>query len=217
VIFRNDWQTTTLYYPHYHTIFGGLRMQKHGKPIASWIGMAGALLFMVGLIVEYQYDLFPPGTGPLYIINGIMFMVAMGCILVMLWHIRRVHSSSSRFVRIALTGLPIGWAMLLMGGILGLISGNSDNLFFPLGGLTLIVFGLLAGIAVIVAKQWQGWARFTLLLQGIYYLLVMMILPPILTGSIEPTFVTETLWMGTWFLIGLALFVNERTMEPIVA
>ena len=73
-----------------------------------------------------------------------------------------------------------------------------------------MLFGLLSGIAVAIGKKWQGWTRFAPLLQGVYFLLVMMILPPILTGSNEPTLLTESLWMATWFLLGLALFVNAR-------
>lgn len=64
---------------------------------------------------------------------------------------------------------------------------------------------------MMVSKNRQGCRRFVPLLQGLYYLLVMMILPPILTGSNEPTFLTESLWMLTWFLLGLALFVNGKT------
>lgn len=117
---------------------------------------------------------------------------------------------NGRFARISLTIFPIGWAALIVGGIVSLITGNADNLFFPLGGLTTMLFGLLAGIAVVIGKKWHGWTRFAPLLQGVYYLLVMMIFPPILTGSIEPTFLTESLWMATWFLMSLALYMNGR-------
>lgn len=55
-----------------------------------------------------------------------------------------------------------------------------------------------------------GNGRFAPLLQGVYYLLVMMILPPILTGSNEPTLLTESLWMATWFLMSLALWQQAK-------
>ena len=184
---------------------------RNRSQVAGSLGMFGALLFFVGLLIEYRYGLFPPGSGRLFVINQMMFFVAMGCILLMLWGMRQARAGGNgRFARITLTIFPIGWAALLLGGIVSLLTGNADNLFFPLGGLTVMVFGLLAGIAVALGKNWQGWSRFAPLLQGVYYLLVMMILPPILTGSNEPTFLTESLWMLTWFLMGLAVFVNGR-------
>ena len=184
---------------------------RNRSQVAGSLGMFGALLFFVGLLIEYRYGLFPPGSGRLFVINQMMFFVAMGCILLMLWGMRQARAGGNgRFARITLTIFPIGWAALLLGGIVSLLTGNADNLFFPLGGLTVMVFGLLAGIVVALGKNWRGWSRFAPLLQGVYYLLVMMILPPILTGSNEPTFLTESLWMLTWFLMGLAMFVNGR-------
>lgn len=184
--------------------------QSHHR-YAGILGMFGALLFFVGLLIEYRYALFPPGSGSLFVINQIMFDVAMSSILVMLWGMRNARAGGNgRFARITLTIFPIGWAALILGDIISLISGNFDNLLFPLGGLTMMIFGLLAGIAVAIGKQWSGWSRFAPLLQGVYFLLVMMILPLILTGSNDPTLLTESLWMVTWFLLGLALFVNAR-------
>jgi hypothetical protein len=134
----------------------------------------------------------------------------------MLWGMRQVRAGGNgRFARITLTIFPIGWAALILGGIVSLITGNAGNLFYPLGGLTVMVFGLLTGIAVALGRNWQGRTRFMPLLQGVYYLLVMMILPLILTGSIEPTLLTESLWMLTWFLLGLALFVNGKTAVSV--
>jgi hypothetical protein len=185
--------------------------QRNSGQLTGILGMFGACLFFVGLLIEYQYGLFPPGSGTLYMINQIMFYVAMSCILVMLWGLRAAKAGGDgRFARITLTVFPIGWATLVLGGIVGLITGYYDNPLVPLGFLTILLFGLLAGIAVVIGKNWRGWTRFAPLLQGLYYLLVMMILPPILTGSNDPTLLTESLWMATWFLMSLALFVNER-------
>jgi hypothetical protein len=51
--------------------------------------------FFVGLLIEYQYGLFPPGKGTLYVINQCMFYVAMSCILVMLWGMRAVKAGNN--------------------------------------------------------------------------------------------------------------------------
>jgi len=59
--------------------------------IAGVRGMSGAALFFVGLLIEYRYGLFPPGSGTLYVINQIMFLVAMVCICGMLWQMRGMN------------------------------------------------------------------------------------------------------------------------------
>ena len=70
---------------------------------------------------------------------------------------------------------------------------------------------------MVIGKKWQGWTRYMPPLQGLYFLLVMMILPLILTGSPDPTLLTESLWMVTWFLMGLALYVNGETAVVVKA
>lgn len=192
-------------------MFSGTRMQ-----VGGLLGMGGAVLFFIGLLIEYQYGLFPPGSGMLFTINQIMFFVAMTGILVMLWGMRQSGAGGDgRLARVSLTLFPIGWAALIVGGIVSLFTGNTDNPLFPIGALTILMFGLLAGIAVARDRQWQGWTRFAPLLQGVYYLLVMMLLPPILTGSNEPTLLTESLWMVTWFLMGLALYLNGQEVVAV--
>lgn len=179
---------------------------------AGILGMLGALLFFIALLIEYRYELFPPGGGTLYVLNQVHFIVAMSGILLMLWGMRAAKAGGSgRFASISLTLFPIGWAMLILGGIVSLISGNADSILYPMGGLTILIFGPLAGIAVAKDQKWQGWTRYAPLLQGLYFLLVMMILPLILNGSPDPTLMTESLWMVTWFLMGLALTVQGRT------
>jgi hypothetical protein len=129
----------------------------------------------------------------------------MCCILVLLRGMRILWANGiSRFARITLTMFLIGWAMLIVATLVSLLTGNPDNLLFPLGGLSNLLFGLLSGIAVARNKNWPGWGRFTLLLQGLYYLLVMTILPLVLTDCVELTLLTESAWMAIWFLVGLA-------------
>lgn len=175
--------------------------------VSGAMGMFGAFLFFTALIVEYRYDLFSPRTGPLQVLNKIHFTLAMIFLLVMLLQYRRVRAGGDgRFARISLTLFPIGWALLIVANVISLLTGNGDNLFYPLGGLTSILFGLLSGIAVARNKKWPHWGRFTLLFQGLYNVLVMVVLTIVLTGDINPNFMTESIYMGFWFLTSLALY-----------
>jgi len=178
---------------------------------AGILGMVGAVIFFLGLLVEYRYGLFPPGSGTLYKLNQLQFMAAMSCMLVMLLGLRAARAGGDgRFGRITLTLFPIAWATLIVGGVIGLFTGNTDNILTPLGGLTGLLFALLAGIAVAVAGKWRGWTRYALLLQGVYSVLQVIVMT-LINGSPDPTLLTESLWMATWFLTSLALYVNGRT------
>ncbi len=177
--------------------------------IASVLGMAGAVLFFVGLLVEYRYDLFPPGSGPLYTLNQLQFFVAMTCILALLWAVRAEKvGGNGRFARIALTLFPIGWGLIILGGVLNLLTGSADNPLIPLGALTMVIFGLATGITVAAADKWTGWRRYVLLLQGVYYAL--LVLHAVVTSQ-GPTLLTESVWMAIWFLVGLALWQESRS------
>ena len=186
------------------------------RRVAGLLGIGGAALFFAGLLTEYRYGLFPPGDGsPAYVLNQVQFPGAMIGIGAMLWEVRTDRAGGdSRLARLCLTLFPLGWFALIAGGVVSLITGNADNLFYPLGGLAFMLFGLLSATFVAVAGKWRSWTRFALLLQGVYYVLVMMLLPLLLTGSIEPTLLTGSLWMATWFVLGLAL-AQQKQQRPV--
>jgi hypothetical protein len=68
---------------------------------------------------------------------------------------------------------------------------------------------LLVGIAVIRARRWQGWARFTPLLAGLYFFLVM--LPFVIVADAPNLFA-----VGGWGLLRLALGLAIRMQGQAV-
>ena len=190
-------------------------MLKEHTRTAGILGMLGAVIFFLGLLIEYRYGLFPPGSGTLYVLNQVQFFAAMSCMLVMLLGIRAAGAGGDgRFGRVTLTLFPIAWATLIVGGLVNLFTGSGDSILAPLGGLSGLLLALLAGIAVAVAGKWQGWTRYALLLQGLYSVLEVVVMT-LVNGSPDPTLLTESLWMATWFLTSLALYVNGRTAVAI--
>jgi hypothetical protein len=184
--------------------------QEHTRT-AGILGMFGAVIFFLALLVEYRYGLFTPGSGPLYVLNELLFMVALAGMLVMLLGLRAARAGGDgRFARITLTLFPIALATIILATLISITTGNADNILFPLGGLSSMLFGLLAGIAVAVAGKWRGWTRYAPLLQGVYSLLQLVVMT-LINGSPDPNLLTESLWMVTWFLMGLALYVNGKT------
>jgi hypothetical protein len=186
-------------------------LHKEHTRTAGILGMLGAVIFFLALLVEYRYGLFAPDSGTLYILNELLFMVALACMLVMLLGLRAARAGGDgRFARITLTLFPIALAIMILATLISITTGNADNILFPLGGLSSMLFGLLAGIAVAVAGKWRGWTRYVPLLQGVYSLLQLVVMT-LINGSPDPNLLTESLWMVTWFLMGLALYVNGRT------
>jgi hypothetical protein len=122
-------------------------------------------------------------------------------------------------VELALSGAAPGW----FGGIsLGLaLLGRADfvaaeihSLFIgydsdllALGALITAVGMTLVGIAVLRAKRWGGWERFTPLLAGVYPFVVMF---PFIFITDEPSQLAIAGWGLPWLLLGYAIWTNAR-------
>ena len=165
-------------------------------------GMFGAAFFFINLLVEYQYDLFPPGSGPAYVANALGFYASMIGLLLMLVGMWRARAAGEgRFGRLALGLFIAAWTALILGGFISLFTGNADFFLLAVGGLGGLLGSLLTGIAVLLARRWTGWERFAPLAQGLFMPSIM-----ILRGTPEPTFIIEAVWMALWFLTSLALY-----------
>jgi len=78
---------------------------------------------------------------------------------------------------------------------------------FPLAPLVSAVGILLTGIAVLTAKQWQGWTRWMPLLTGLYPWLFMF---PFLFIIGEPSNYAIGLWGLVRLVLGLAIRVQAE-------
>jgi hypothetical protein len=176
--------------------------------MSAVIGMGSAVLWLIALLIEYGFHLQPPGNGSLlYYADQMMFFVAMAgyvILLLGLWQARA--AGNGIFGKIALGIFITGLVALLIAQIVQAFTNNPDFFLFPIGGMLQLLGGLLTGIAVAVSKRWEGWQRFTLLLQGLYYLIALML--PIIIFNQEPTLLTESIWQVAWFLTSLALFTK---------
>lgn len=179
------------------------------KPRTSAVvGMGSAVLWLIALFIEYSFHLQPPGNGSLlYYANQGMFFIAMAgyvILLLGLWQVRA--AGGGIFGKISLGIFITGLVALLIAQIVQAFTNNPDFFLFPIGGIFQLLGGLLTGIAVAVSKRWQGWQRFMPLLQGLYYLIALML--PIIISNQGPTLLTESIWQVTWFLTSLALFTK---------
>jgi hypothetical protein len=177
--------------------------------VHSIIGMASAGLWLVALLLEYRYNLIPPGNGsPLYFANQAMFFTALTGYLIMLLGLWKSKApGEGLFGKISLGIFIAGLVTLLIAQIVQLLTKNPDFFLYPVGGIFQLLGGLLVGAAVVTAKRWSSWQRYAPLLQGLYYLIVLFL--PIVISNQSPSQLREALWQVTWFLTSLALFTNS--------
>jgi len=86
-----------------------------------------------------------------------------------------------------------------------------DSILQPLGAVITAVGMTLVGIAVLRAKRWGGWQRFTPLLVGIYPFLVMF---PFVIITDEANILAISGWGLPWFLLGYAIWTSVATERP---
>jgi hypothetical protein len=176
--------------------------------------MAAAILWIIAIVIEYRYDLQPPGRGILYNLNHLMFLVSLtGYLIGILGLIGGRAAGDGRFGRFTLGLFAFGYSILIVATIVSLPAGNNDNWLFPIGGLAASLGCLLSGIAIVIAKRWQGWQRWSVLIYAIYYWAALFL--PLVIANQEPNQITETIWGFAWLLLGLALFTNSRNSEMV--
>jgi hypothetical protein len=175
--------------------------------------MVAALLWIVALLIEYDYNLFPPGSGPLFVMNQSMFAFAMVGYILGILGLFRARAAGGWFGKITLGLFLTGWVAIFLALVVSLLTGSTAlELLAPIGGILGNLGGLLAGIAIALARRWHGWQRFAVLIYGLYFLLV-IVLPNIIAEQ-EPTLITESGWALAWLLIGAAVYTSNSTVQP---
>lgn len=174
--------------------------------------IGAGLLWAIAIVIEYRYSLKPPNHGSLYAIDQGMFLVAQVGYVTGIFGLRRAHAAGDGwFGKLALSLFALGWITLIVAAPLAWITRNNNLPLFPIGGLMAMLGGVLAGIAVVLARRWTGWRRFTVLFYALYYLLVMLL--PLFILRQGPTLVTESLWGLAWLPMGAALATSGRVAQ----
>jgi hypothetical protein len=189
-------------------------VETNGDPartrLAGLLGMTGALIWIAGISLEYSHGLQPPGSGMLFDVNQLMFLVAEVFYVAAILGLAASHvAGDGRFGKAATAVFLAGQVALLTGLTLGLLTGSTvAEVLLPVGGLGVLIGSLLTGIAVIRAGRWVGWRRFAPIALALYYLFGLLL--PLAALDREPTYVSEFVWSGAWFMVGLALYLEGR-------
>jgi hypothetical protein len=178
------------------------------------ICITAAVIWIIAISIEYSLHLQPPGSGNIFYLNQAMFLVAnLGYLIGILGLIWSHAAGNGRFGKISLSLFGLGWIMIVIATVIGLFMGSYDSPLFPLGGLSASLGCLLSGIAILSAKRWQGWQRWSVPIYAIYYWAALFI--PLVIANQEPNQITETIWGIAWLLIGLALYTNYQSPETV--
>jgi hypothetical protein len=181
---------------------------------AGLVCIIAALVWIVAISIEYPFNLQPPGNGALYFLDQFLFLIAIaGYVATIGTLIQMRVAGNGWFGRVALGLFGLGWSLLLLGQILDLILNNHDLFLFPLGGVMASLGSLLSGIAIVTAKRWQGWQRWSVMIYAVYYWAALFL--PLVIANQEPNQITETIWGFAWLLIGFALYSNSRSLEVV--
>jgi len=184
------------------------------KQRAGTIGMTGAVLWIVAILMEYGLGLQPPGgSGLLYIANRIMFWLAQAGLSIGLVGLLWGGALSGRPGQMAVSVSVLGYALIIIGGILALVIGNRNPLQ-PIGGLLSLIGVVFTGLRVALEKRWSGWQCFMPFIHGAYLLLSTLLLvfftDVSANGKGPLIMVSEIIWGVSWFLVGLAVYTAQE-------
>ncbi|MCB9430361.1 MAG: hypothetical protein H6668_00100 [Ardenticatenaceae bacterium] len=98
----------------------------------------------------------------------------------------------------------LGHLLFVLGEAHSLILGELAPIFFPAAPVTAVGL-VLTGIAVLQAKQWQGWTRWMPLLTGLYPFLFMF---PFVVINGEPGSYAIGFWGLVRLVLGLAIYAQ---------
>lgn len=177
--------------------------------VAGRVLTGAGLLWAIAILIEYHYSLKPPNHGLLYALDQGMFFIAQAGYVLGIFGLMWARAAGDKWIgRVSLGLFALGWIVLLVAAPLAWITRDNNNALFPIGGLTAMLGGLLAGIAVALAGRWSDWRRFTVLFYSLYYLCGMIL--PLIIWNYGPTLIRESLWGLAWLPIGFSLVSHAR-------
>lgn len=130
--------------------------------LAAIAGLIGSVAFIGTLVLEVA------GTGT-SLAEGLAYAGFLGFAALAL-ALLLARAGGGIFGTVALGLWIAGSLSLFTGSLVEAATGNADNAFFPVGGLSTALGGLLAAIAVYRAGVLTGWRKWTLPAMAAFYL-----------------------------------------------
>lgn len=155
----------------------------------------------------------PPGSTAFYAIEVCLIITQLLLLYGFFGVLWSDGVGRSTFGKIAFGIGVLGHLLFVAAETHSLISGTTSELL-ALGALVSAIGLVLTGIAVLVAKRWQGWTRWMPLLTGLYPWLAMF---PFLFVSNEPNGYAIAGWGLVRLALGLAIRSQADTLPAATA
>lgn len=194
---------------------------------AALVGMVAAAIWVIALVIEYQYGLRTPGNiSILYKADQAAFYLAQVGYLVMLIGLFLSRAGGDGwFGRIAIGIWIIAITAIVLGQALGVFGINAVFLL-PVSGVGQILGSILTSVAVWRARRWTGWRRWApAVWTAIFFVTIgsavaaipFLSIPAVAPYPTAPSPALEALWQAAWFVLSLALYIEAgRTSRPHV-
>jgi hypothetical protein len=177
---------------------------------AGFAGMAGAVIWIIAVIMEAGLGLKTPDSGPLNNVNQLIYSMGMIGILIGILGLLWGDAVKGTFGRIAVILFALGYLILVSANLLTVSSGSEDQILYPIGGIVSLLGAVFTGIAVAVEKRWSGWQRFMPLIHAAFVFFVLYL--PLFIANQEPTPLKELLWGVSLLLMGLAVYTSPNQL-----
>ena len=167
--------------------------------LAAWGLIAGGQLIVVGGIPLASFQAQNPPPAAIPVLNIIIHLLQMAGVVGLL------RSEAAGRGRLAVAGPALtlfGFAVLVPAEAAWLTQLGVADTLFSVATLALMLGLLLAGAAVVRARRWTGWHRFTPLACGLFIPLVLY--PSFGLPGLAMHYALG-LWGVCWLLLGLAL------------
>lgn len=184
---------------------------------AGIIGMVGAALWIISVIMQNSLGLIYPESVPLFIVHELMALISLTGMIIGFLGLIWGGAFSGRLGIIAVVTHALGYGLIVLGGVLALLIGDSESplfLVFPIGSLFQGIAAILIAIAVITTGRSQGWRRWMPLIYSIYHIVGISL--PLLLGFLPdgPGMTREIFWGVSWFLVALAVYLTSFEDVP---
>lgn len=187
---------------------------------AGIIGIIGAVLWMIAVIMQYSLNLFEPDGSLLRTVHQLIALTAMACVVVGFLGLIPGGAVVNRFGKIAVYLYALARGLLILGGLVGVFLQGQDTPFFlvfPIGGTLSDLAALLIGIAVINAKRWTGWQRWMPLAHFLVIFFAVS-LPLGLGLTLDgPGMISELIQGVMWLAVALAVFTSAAHLRSYAA
>jgi hypothetical protein len=175
---------------------------------AGLAGMAGAVIWMIAVIIQASMGLNGSDSGPLYGVNQMIFSAGMIGILIGILGLLWGDAVKRTFGKIAVILFALGYVLLVFANLLTMFTGSENQILYPIGGIVSLLGAVFTGIVVTVEKRWSGWQRFMPLIHAAFVFFVLYL--PLFVVNQEPTPLKELLWGVSLFFMGLAVYTGSR-------